>query len=185
MSSGLPYSERGFIWSYFPSHVQVRLGSGIQYHNYIHPLMGLHWPDHYCFFFWFFPFFFFGISSSWDFMVLTSCVSQSNLTVLSCLMFLPDWASLYLHGCCAKRLSGYSLSTFHSSKEWPVPCNRHVLFSLAGTSLGWPTWFLLGLPERPFSVLDGEADSPPCCFLPRMSRFHYYCWLFWEGDPPS
>ena len=45
MQSGLPYVSRGVIWSYFSIHVQVCPSSGCQYHNCIHPLMGMHWTD--------------------------------------------------------------------------------------------------------------------------------------------
>ena len=43
---GLPYVALGVIKIYFPSHVQVLPIPGGQYHNCVHPLMGLHWPDH-------------------------------------------------------------------------------------------------------------------------------------------
>ena len=73
-----------------------------------------------------FPFFFFGTGSSWDFMVLTSCVASSNLTVLARLLFPLEGAPLYLYGFSAEILSVYYLRTLHSSEECPAGATQQA-----------------------------------------------------------
>ena len=41
--------------------------------------------------------------------------------------------------------------------------------------------FLLRLPVRPCSGLDGEADDPPFLFMQELKRSDYAHWVFLEG----
>ena len=136
------------------------------------------------FFFWFPPFIFFDMGSSWDFMVLTSWVASSKLAVLICLL-LPERAYLYWYRSCAESFLVHYLKNLHYYEECPGPCNKHVFFALVSSPLGWPTLFILRLPVRPFSGLDGEADAPPFFFLPELTQSDSSHWLFLEGAPPS
>ena len=72
-----------------------------------------------------FTFFFLVTGSAWDAMLLTSCVSPSTLTDLSCLCLLPERASLSLRGRCKAYLLDYSFSNLHSSVECLGKCNKH------------------------------------------------------------
>ena len=82
-----------------------------------------------------FPFFFFGTGSSWDFMVLTSCVASSNLTVLARLLFPLEGAPLYLYGFSAEILSVYYLRTLYSSEECPAGAMQQACLFRTGRSI--------------------------------------------------
>ena len=75
-------------------------------------------------------------------------------------------------------------STLRSSEECLEPCNNHVFFALMGASIGWPAFFVLRLPARPFSGLVVEASSPPFCFLTWPPRLASDLVGILEGVPP-
>ena len=110
------------------------------------------------------PSFSWGIGLSW-FMVLASLTLLSNLTELPQLFLPSEWASFSFCGRCAAYFLEYYSSNLHSSEECPGPCNKHVLSALVIFSLRETAFFVLRLPERPFSGLIGKADSHTFCFL--------------------
>ena len=52
---------------------------------------------------------------------------------------------------------------------------QQACFSMVGRLLRWPACLFLHFPAWPFSVLVGEADSPPFCIL---------SWLVWSASAP-
>ena len=134
------------------------------------------------FFFYFFPFFFLGMLSSRDFMLLTTCVALLNSAVLAHLLLLEQ-ASFSFNGRYALWLLNYSLSTLHSSKEFPGPYNMHVFFAPVNTSLRWLASFSLLFPAQPFLGLYGEADPPPFCFLQELARSALGRWVCLKDAP--
>ena len=111
-----------------------------------------------------FSFFFFGMVSSSDSMVLTSWVATSKSKVLVRLLLPPKQALLCFCGYCAELFSVYSLRNLHSSEECSGTNNMHVFFTPFGTSLRWHASFFLRFPAQPLSGLDGEEDTPPSFF---------------------
>ena len=126
-------------------------------------------------FFFCFPPFFFEVGSSWDFIVLTSCVALSNLTVIARLLLPLEQAYFSVYGFCAEHFFVHSLKVLQSYEEYPGPCNRHVFFARVGASHGWPALFLLRLPVQLFMLLDGEVDAPP--FFPANTGIVEFCLL--------
>ena len=67
--------------------------------------------------------------SSWDAVVLTSCVLSSNLEYLPCFVFPTERDYLPFCGLCAAYLSYYSFSTLHSFEECTGTFNKHIFTS--------------------------------------------------------
>ena len=132
----------------------------------------------------FVPLFFLEIGSPLFTMVLNYWVLLSNLMALPRLGLPPERASIGLLVCCAEYFSEQTLSTLHSSEGFPGPCNNHVFFAPVDALIGWPTFFVLRLPSRPFLGLVGEVASPPYRFLRWPSRLDSTLVGILEGFPP-
>ena len=91
---------------------------------------------------WFSPLFFLMIGSSWDSMVLNSCVSPSNSTDLPNLGLPPERSSLSLCGRYAAYFSNLKLSNLHFYMECLGPYIKHLFFVPVATSIWWPAFFL-------------------------------------------
>ena len=165
--------------------MQVKPSSGGQYHNCVHPLMGLHWPDHSWNFFSDFSRLFL-----WDSFIMR--FHGVNLLCLSVkldgpiALFVSGGAVLiFLVQMMHSEILRVFLKEFSLFRRVPGECNRHVFFAPISELLRWPEWFLLLFTTRPLLGLDGKADYPLVFLLPRLTRSTFDCWVFWEGAPPS
>ena len=118
-------------------------------------------------------------------MVLTSCASTLNLTVLTQFLLLLERVSLSFCGCCMAYFFDYYLSNIHSSIECLGPLTKHVFhcsadcldslhdfFALARMALlrvGWQG----GLSSFKFPAMNGTVRFFPGGGLRRCLSFVY------------